>query len=101
MSQNISDDKPHTLQEQLAARLTVLLQRKREQAQDQSDKMDALLQRNDKLFIEKMDELAKRKRGQAHDQDDINTAFEADKSWSGQHERLTAKNSKGWEPPDA
>ena len=27
------------------------------------------------------------------DQDDINTAFEADKSWSGQHARL----NKGWD----
>lgn len=27
------------------------------------------------------------------DQDDINTAFAADKSWSGQHARLT----KGWD----
>ena len=30
-----------------------------------------------------------------HDQADIATAFEADKSWSGQHERLA--KPKGWD----
>ena len=31
----------------------------------------------------------------ASDQADVETAFEADKTWSGQHARLT--NSKGWD----
>lgn len=89
MSQNTPNNSTdHNLQDQLIARMDVLLQRKCEQAQDHSDKMGALLQRNDKQFIEKMDALLQRKREQAHDQDDINTASEADKSGSGQHERL-------------
>lgn len=59
-----------------------------------NDSTDHTLQ--DQL-IAKMDALLQRKREQAHDQDDINTAFEADESWSGQHERLKPKNVKGWE----
>lgn len=35
------------------------------------------------------------RREQAHDQSDIEVAFEADKSWSGQHARLN--NPKGFE----
>lgn len=41
-------------------------------------------------------ELARLRVHQQHDMDDINTAFEADTSWSGQHARLS--NPKGWEP---
>ncbi len=43
-------------------------------------------------------ELALLHKRQSQDQTDIETAFEADKSWSGQHARL---NPKGWEKPDA
>lgn len=38
-------------------------------------------------------ELALLQKRQSQDQDDIETAFEADKSWSGQHARL----NKGWD----
>ena len=64
----------------------------------QNDSTDHNLQ--DQL-IARMDALLQRKREQAHDQDDINTAFEADESWSGQHERPTARSTKGWDTPDA
>ncbi len=43
-------------------------------------------------------ELAVLQKRQSQDQSDVETAFMADASWSGQHARL---NPKGWETPDA
>ncbi len=62
-----NDSTDHTLQDQLAAQLDALLQRKRDQSNDQTD---------------------------------VETAFQADASWSGQHERLTARSTKGWDTPE-
>jgi len=43
-------------------------------------------------------ELAVLQKRQSQDQSDVETAFMADASWSGQHARL---NPKGWEQTDA
>ena len=42
----------------------------------------------DQLIANVEEMLAERRREKEHDQADINTAFSADTSWSGQHARL-------------
>ena len=50
----------------------------------------------DQLIAHVEELLLIRRQEKAHDQADINTAFSADTSWSGQHARLA--NPKGFEP---